>query len=146
MSAMGLDVGKLSEVVGNGVITGPGTGGGVEGVGATGGGVTMIGRGVGGGGIGAFVVGISPLSIVGTSVGVNVGISVSSTGGKVGLVVGLGYRCEWWREEESNEMNSAQSTHKIHHTNTLTVSPLVGLGVGRGGPPPLLAGQNSSFV
>lgn len=112
---MGFEVGKLSDVVGNGVLTGPGTGGSVEGVGATGCGVTMIGRGVGGGDTGAFVVGISPLSIVGTSVGVKVGISVSSTGGKVGLVVGLG------------------------------VSPLVGLGVGRGGPPPLLAGQNTSF-
>ncbi len=91
MSAMGFEVGKLSTVVGNGVLTGPGTGGGVDGVGATGCGVTTIGRGVGGGDTGAFVVGISPLSIVGTSVGVNVGISVSSTGGKVGLVVGLGY-------------------------------------------------------
>ena len=92
ISAIGFEVGKLSAVVGNGVLTGPGTGGGVEGVGATGCGVIMIGRGVGGGeDTGAFVVGISPLSIVGTSVGVNVGISVSSTGGKVGLVVGLGY-------------------------------------------------------
>jgi len=103
ISAMGFEVGKLSDVVGNGVLTGPGTGGSVEGVGATGCGVTMIGRGVGGGDTGAFVVGISPLSIVGTSVGVKVGISVSSTGGKVGLVVGLGYRLCCLKEEETNE-------------------------------------------
>ena len=93
ISAIGFEVGTISTVVGNGVITGPGTGGGVEGVGAAGGGVTRIGRGVGGGDTGALVVGISPLSAVGSSVGVKVGISVSSTGGKVGLVVGLGYWC-----------------------------------------------------
>ena len=151
ISAIGFEVGTTSTVVGNGVLTGPGTGGGVEGVGATGGGVTMIGRGVGGGDTGALVVGISPLSIVGTSVGVNVGISVSPTGtGKVGLVVGLGYKCVIVEREETNEYtkltNSLNQHIRYTHTNKLTVSTLVGLGVGSGGPPPLLAGQNSSLV